>query len=203
MNEILDEYKGFINLLAKKYGQNKFDDDLKQEGYIGLILAHQRYKEEIGQFENYAKRYIKGSMLTFLNMKTTVVKKPQSSKEFPKTFGIENPIDENLNTLADVMEDEFYDESMDDIKFNKIQKIKNQIKKFDVTVQKILEMRYYQEKTFDKISEDFKHNANICRLKHHRAIEYIQSKLGTPQINYLKSIKIKKPPKPSPIKKGS
>ncbi|HRE77121.1 MAG TPA: sigma-70 family RNA polymerase sigma factor [Flavobacterium sp.] len=203
MNEILNEYKGFINLLANKYGQNKFDDDLKQEGYIGLILAHQRYKDEVGPFENYAKRYIKGSMLTFLNMKTSVVKKQTNKKEFPLVVGIENPIDDNLNTLADVMEDEFYDESMDDNKFNKIHKLKYHIKKMDVTVQKILEMRYNQEKTFNEMSEDLIHSGDTCRAKHRKAIEHLQSKMGTPQIDYLKLVKIKKVQKPSPIKKGS
>ncbi len=184
MNE-LNEYEDFINLMAKKYGQNKYDDDLKQEGYIGLILAKQRFNEEMGNFENYAKVYIKGTMLMFLNRKTMVVKKQTNSKEMTYTYSIDNPIDDDGNTLADVIADIVDDDSMDDVQLNNIHKLNVLINGFDDVTKMIFTMRYKEEKSIKEISKQIKKSICYCRIKYDKALSSLQTKMGTPHINHL------------------
>ena len=157
MEKELSQFKDYINLLAKKYNKNDYEEDLKQEGYIALILAYNRFNPEKGIFENYAKKYIKFSMLTFLNRKTNIIKKA-------------NSIDLYFNQLFDLIEDNQIDDEMDDEKLYKITRINYSFKKLKQSYQTILTKKVIEGKSFQKIEKETNSKKGVVYQKYKKAI---------------------------------
>jgi len=157
MEKELSQFKDYINLLAKKYNKNDYEEDLKQEGYIALILAYNRFNPEKGLFENYAKKYIKFSMLTFLNRKTNIIKKA-------------NSIDLYFNQLFDLIEYDEMDDEMDDEKLYKITRINYSFKKLKQSYQTILTKKIIERKSFQKIAIETNSKKSVVYQKYKKAI---------------------------------
>ncbi|RLJ05471.1 MAG: hypothetical protein DRP18_03005 [Candidatus Aenigmatarchaeota archaeon] len=84
---IINEYSGLIKKIAReiagyyrRWNEKLIDeDDLKQEGYIGLIKAWRKYDPKEGPFRNYAVLYIKGYILSALR-KEPIIRIPAYKK---------------------------------------------------------------------------------------------------------------------------
>lgn len=63
------QYLGVITKMAKQLTDNKdFEQDLIQEGYIGVMEAEKNFKPDIGiKFLTYAYPYIKNRILRYYN----------------------------------------------------------------------------------------------------------------------------------------
>lgn len=63
------QYLGFITKMAKQFTDNKdFEQDLIQEGYIGIMEAKKNFNPNIGiKFLTYACPYIKNRILRYYN----------------------------------------------------------------------------------------------------------------------------------------
>lgn len=63
-NAVIEENMGLVTLIAGKMAKESDEfDDLVQEGIIGLLEAHRKFKPELGwSFSTYAYNYIKGYM---------------------------------------------------------------------------------------------------------------------------------------------
>ena len=60
--------KGFISMMAKKYGGMAEEEDLMQEGYIGLQVAAERFDTALGvPFISYAADWIRQGMQRCVN----------------------------------------------------------------------------------------------------------------------------------------
>ena len=105
---IINEYSGLIKKIAReiagyyrRWNEKLIDeDDLKQEGYIGLIKAWRRYDPKEGPFRNYAVLYIKGYILSALR-KEAIIRIPAYKKLLRKMV---NEIVEEHNGKISVKE---------------------------------------------------------------------------------------------------
>lgn len=69
MKDIILENQNLIRKLAYRYSRYTNYDDLYQAGVTGIIKAYYNYKNDSNaKFSSYAYLYIKGEMLSFINM---------------------------------------------------------------------------------------------------------------------------------------
>lgn len=63
---VVEQYAGLVNQHANRLARDDYHlrEDLKQEGYIGLLKAYDRYDIDAGnKFMTYAVQYVRGYML--------------------------------------------------------------------------------------------------------------------------------------------
>lgn len=78
MDELIEKNRGIVYKIASRYYTEKTAsidfEDLLQEGYIGLLVAAQKYdpfKENAAKFLTYAIHYIRGYISRFLERRNT------------------------------------------------------------------------------------------------------------------------------------
>lgn len=127
-----------LSASSDKYYYNGLEEDLFQEGYIGLLLASEKYDKSLGiQFTTFAYKYIYGYCLNYL-------KKERISLN---TDDIENS--PNISNESYEMEYETEIDIIDEI--NKRLKIVN--KKLSIQEEAILKDTMYRELNTVKCAE--------------------------------------------------
>ena len=87
----------------------KINDDLVSEGMIGLIRAAKKFDSSLGlKFSTYAVSYIKGTIKTYLTLRTTVVKPQRINGKFAEVETMQT--DSEVNELG--AEDENVESSL-------------------------------------------------------------------------------------------
>lgn len=180
-------YDRYILKLANKYGQNKFTEDLQQEGYIGLHLARERYNPSIGEFHQFAQWYIKGYMQKYLTNNSRLVRVPSNVIKDTKNFednqssniSLDQQIDED-KTYGDIygpVQEEFEIKETNPI----IVLLHKHLDKLKPNYQTILRLRYFEEKTYEEIAEELKMSRENVRQLHDKAINKLQEFFGIEQ----------------------
>jgi RNA polymerase sigma factor (sigma-70 family) len=184
-------YDRYIQKLANKYSQDKFYDDLYQEGHIGLHLATQNYDEKYGDFHKYAQWYIVGRMKNYLTNFSRTVKIPASqlnknNKSYNEdyqhivdghTISIDQQIGDEDKTYGDLylpphQPEEFKEE--DPI----IKLLRQYLGQLKGKYQTILKLRYFQEKTYLEIATELNTSIENIRQQHDKAINQMQELFG-------------------------
>lgn len=81
MLQLWNQCKNFIGMLASKYKSYEDEDDLKQQGYIGLCNAVDHYDpDEKVSFIHYASFWIRQSMVLYIKECGSVVRLPGTVK---------------------------------------------------------------------------------------------------------------------------
>jgi len=179
-------YDRYIKKLANKYGQNKYNEDLYQEGFIGLSIAKERYNDSIGDFHNYAQWYIKGYMQKFLTNHSRLVRIPSNqlkNDEFNDNQSSNISFDQQLDedkTYQDVygpIEPEFEIKEINPF-ISLLRQYQSELKE---RYQLILNLRYNEEKTIEEIGQVLGISRQAVDQQLERAILELQSKFGIEQ----------------------
>jgi DNA-directed RNA polymerase len=104
--ETLKDYKRYVLRVASSLNQDKYKEDLIQEGNIGLWDAYNNYDAAVGEFHSFALVYIRGYMLKFLTSNSRTVKVPANKvKEdnLSMSVSLSTPIDNKGSVLSDVI----------------------------------------------------------------------------------------------------
>lgn len=177
-------YDRYIKKLANKFGRNEFNEDLEQEGQIGLMIAKERYQPEIGDFHNYAQWYIKGYMQKYLTDYSRLVRVPSNIIKDKENFqdnqssniSFDQPLDED-KTYLDVygpIQEEF-----EIIENNPILGVLRQyISQLKERYQLILKLRYFEGKTITQIAEILDISRQAVDLQLAAALGQLQEKFG-------------------------
>lgn len=92
--EFFAKYSRLVHKLAMSYLNRNYNldhDDLVQEGMLGLVVARNRYKADLGtQFHTYAYHYVKGYMLDYIKRICTIERR--ESVGLPVVSGSPNSI---------------------------------------------------------------------------------------------------------------
>lgn len=182
------DYDRYIKKLSNKYGQNKFNQDLEQEGQLGLILAREKYNPSIGDFHKYAQWYIKGYMQNFLTKHSRLVKIPQNvllnkDNEFEdnqsSNISLSTQIDENktYEDLYGPIQPEFEIKEINPI----ITLLKQYLSQLKERYQLILNLRYNEEKTIEEIGDILGVSRQAVDDQLGKALSQLQSKFGIEQ----------------------
>ena len=111
MAELWQQNQGFIGQMARKYSQLAEEDDLIQEGYIGLCKAVDGYKPgQGGNFLTYAGYWIRQTMTRYIqnngtvripvNRQTDIWRYQRVRSDFRKEYGREPEIYELARILG-------------------------------------------------------------------------------------------------------
>ncbi len=90
LNKLCAQNKGFIHKLAKKYsnGDDFLEEDLSQEGYLGLIKAAGLYNESSGAaFITYAAFWIKQAIFQYKDERTGIIRLGGSARNSLREIG--------------------------------------------------------------------------------------------------------------------
>ena len=177
-------YERYIKKLANKFGQDKFVQDLEQEGQIGLMIARERYQPEIGDFHNYAQWYIKGYMQKYLTNNSRLVRVPSNIVKDKENFednqtsniSFDQQLDED-KTYMDVygpIEEEFEIQENNPI----LDVLRHYLSELKERYQFILKMRYYDGKTVTEIAEVLGISRQAVDLQLAAALGQLQQKFG-------------------------
>jgi len=79
--KLIKENRGLVVSIAKRYTHRGLEmDDLIQEGYIGLLLAQSRYKDNMGtKFSTYASYWIKQTIVRAIENTGSLIRIPSNS----------------------------------------------------------------------------------------------------------------------------
>lgn len=67
MEQIVEDNKGLVHWVARRYRVNESDyDDLIQEGYMGLMRAAETFNSDKGAFSSYAVQWIRSKMSRYI-----------------------------------------------------------------------------------------------------------------------------------------
>lgn len=177
-------YDRYIIKLANKFGQDKFTEDLQQEGYIGLHLARERFNPSIGEFHQFAQWYIKGYMQKYLTDNSRLVRVPSNVVKDKQNF--EDTQSSNIYFSQQIDEDKTYEDiygpvqpEFDIPETNPIVTLLNQyLDKLKPNYQTILRLRYYDELTYEEIAEQLNVSRENVRQLHDKAINKLQEFFG-------------------------
>jgi len=92
-NKIIKENKGLVISIAKRYQHRGLDmDDLIQEGYIGLLLANARFKENMGtKFSTYASYWVRQTIVRAIENTGSLIRVPSNcNTTVPNTLVYDN-----------------------------------------------------------------------------------------------------------------
>jgi RNA polymerase sigma factor (sigma-70 family) len=197
-------YDRYIQKLANKYSQDKFYDDLYQEGHIGLHLATQNYDEKYGDFHNYAQWYIVGRMKNYLTNFSRTVKIPASqlnknNKSYNEdyqyiidghTISIDQQIGDEDKTYGDLylpphQPEEFKEEEPI------IKLLRQYLDQLKERYQTILNLRYNEAMTLEEIAEKLNVTREAVRLQHDKAIAKLQELFNVEKTNHTKFKRVK------------
>ncbi|HRE77120.1 MAG TPA: sigma-70 family RNA polymerase sigma factor [Flavobacterium sp.] len=187
-------YNRYIQKLASKYGMDKFDDDLKQVGHIGLHLAREKYDETKGDFHSFAQWYIVGEMKNWLTANSRTIRKPHSrnNEEENKFISTSQPLGiDSDETVGDMLFEVEEDNSFDDNDLLIRDLLGRYLDELKPSYQVVLKMRFYEEKTFNEISDELGTTTQNIALKYKNAIGKLKEKFGlNPEMN-IRTKKIK------------
>lgn len=189
-NQLLKELRLFIYKLVNKYNAgNEHEKDLLQCGRIGLFKAMETYNpEKSTNFFNHAHTYIKREILMYLAHKVRTVRLPiyqqsenhkQHRKDFPtdiSTFSLSLPAYEDSNdTLADLLESDYSEPvELDDQEHFKLSVLKPYISLIKPNYQKVINMRYFEEKTLAVVGSEMGISKEAVRQLEIKAIKQLQ-----------------------------
>jgi len=82
-NNLIKEHKGLVVSMAKRYQGKGLDlEDLVQEGYIGLLTAQKKYKEDKGtKFSTYASYWIKQAIIRAIENTGSLIRVPSYAND--------------------------------------------------------------------------------------------------------------------------
>lgn len=97
LDSLIEQNKGIITKLVNQYHTDNMPciswEDLFQEGILGLVAAAQKFQPGKSQFITYAVYWIKQRISRYI------------SKNINNGVSLQTPIDEENNTLEDVIQD--------------------------------------------------------------------------------------------------
>lgn len=105
----LANYKRYIEAIANSFGQDKYKEDLKQEGSLGLLDAYNRYDETKGPFNQYAMVYIRDNMRKFLSNNARTIRLPNNvlwtdeDLSYLSTISLQTTLGVNGGIIEDVI----------------------------------------------------------------------------------------------------
>ncbi|NFH34351.1 sigma-70 family RNA polymerase sigma factor [Clostridium sporogenes] len=179
LEKLIEQNKGIVYKLANKFyveGTNSIDkEDLEQEGFIGLIVAAERYdfnNPNKAKFITYAIHWIYHKINRFINQKNT-----------NGEISVYTPINEDDTTLLDTLEDDknSYENIENKIYYEELRKELNEVINEYITLREreVLKLHYgwdnSQPMTLQEIGEVFNvASSRITKIKS-KAIRKIRS----------------------------
>ncbi|HDK7140056.1 TPA: sigma-70 family RNA polymerase sigma factor [Clostridium botulinum] len=179
LDKVIEQNKGIVYKLANKFyveGTNSIDkEDLEQEGFIGLIVAAERYdfnNPNKAKFITYAIHWIYHKINRFINQKNT-----------NGEISVYTPINEDDTTLLDTLEDDknSYENIENKIYYEELRKELNEVINEYITLREreVLKLHYgwdnSQPMTLQEIGEVFNvASSGITKIKS-KAIRKIRS----------------------------
>lgn len=182
------DYDRYIKKLSNKYGQNKFNQDLEQEGQLGLILARKKFNPSIGDFHKYAQWYIKGYMQKYLTQYSRLVKIPPKIL-FDKDNQFEDNQNSNISLSTEIDENKTYQDIYGPIQpefeIKEINPIipllKQYVSQLKERYQLILNLRYNEEKTIEEIGDILGVSRQAVDDQLGKALSQLQKAFGVEQ----------------------
>lgn len=108
-NENIEEkYKAIIIKIAKQFSNNiDFQNDLIQEGYVGLLMAKKNYDPNVGvKFLTYAYPYIKSHILRYYNLNKKNECETLSENEIKTDYELDNICFDNIESILEDCSDD-------------------------------------------------------------------------------------------------
>jgi len=120
-NQFIEENAYIVRTIVKQYHYLNMEEDLMQEGYMGLVEAGRKYNPECGvKFESYAAWWVRKYVKDATRRYGYVLAMPERRKEddtLPPPLSFDMPMydeDGDVITLADTMADDTdLDETVD------------------------------------------------------------------------------------------
>jgi len=112
-NQLIEEYGYIVATIVKQYHYSDWQEDLMQEGMIGLIEAGRKYDPACGvTFESYAawwaRKYVKDAVRRYIHM-IAIPAHPKKDCSQTEVISYDQPLyeeDGDVVTLQDVLPDD-------------------------------------------------------------------------------------------------
>ncbi|PIH05224.1 sigma-70 family RNA polymerase sigma factor [Clostridium combesii] len=178
LNQLIEHNTGIVYKLANKFyvqGTNSIDkEDLVQEGFIGLIVAAERYdfnNPNKAKFITYAIHWIYHKINRFINQKNT-----------NGEISVYTPTNEDDTTLLDSLEDDEnpYENIEDKIYYEELRTELNEVMHEYITLREreVLKLRYgwnnNKSMTYNEMGEVFDVSGERVRNIQARALKKIR-----------------------------
>lgn len=160
--QLIKSYERYLLKCATSFNQDKYKDDLIQEGRIAIADAYEKYDESMGKLHPYLISYINGRMKTFLSKNARTIRIPMthfnngpySNKDFFEMKKVSMIVtNEEGNQVERDFEDDFEDETPDDQEYFKSLRLTNSINKLKPLYKELITMRYIEDMTYQAIGK--------------------------------------------------
>ena len=164
-----------ISRLNIDFPQGMTEDDIFQEGCIGLIMAADRYSPDKGSFSNYACIRIRGAILDGIARYQWMEKKTAARKKNPRTQLLELMPEYRIGEPSAMEKEEmaisFFELAEEQILLGCA------MDHLDPVEKRLIRDHYYDERPFLKIAKARRMNYYSVRLFHASALQKLQMQM--------------------------
>lgn len=172
--QMVKENEGLLLRFARRYSNYSkiSEDDLIQEGMLGIFKASQTFDASKGSFSTHAGWCIRSKMSAFVRKMSRTIRLPSNlfgSQEHFDSISFDVPIEDDFNILDCLCENkDFTDEILDK---NFVKRILMKLKKRE---RDIVIKKYYFNYTYDEIGKIYRLSGERVRQIEHRAIKELK-----------------------------